>query len=234
VLVPGLLCDAAVWEAQRAVLGRAATVVVADHGMADTLPRMAERALDSCQGPLAVAGHSMGGRVALEMLRAAPDRIRGLALLDTGLHARAVGEAGAQELAGRQRLLDIASRLGMRTMAGIWVRDMVHPDRLADAPLIDAILDMFERSTPAHYAAQINALVTRPECGELLRSFHGAGLALCGAEDRWSPVAAHREMAGLMRDGELVIVGQCGHMSPLERPAAITQALSAWLKRVAN
>jgi pimeloyl-ACP methyl ester carboxylesterase len=232
LLIPGLLCDAAAWEHQRAALSPQYPVVIAEHGLSDTLPQMAQRALRQCSGPLAVAGHSMGGRVALEMLRAAPERIKGLALLDTGLHALAAGEAGERERAGRMRLLDIARTRGMRAMAQVWVQDMVHPDRRGDAPLIDAILDMFERRTPEHFAAQIDALLQRPECGDLLPRFTGAGLALCGSDDLWAPVAAHREMANLMPRSELVVVAHCGHMSTMERPETITQALSAWLQRV--
>ncbi len=232
LLIPGLLCDAAAWEAERAALSPHYPVLIAEHGLSATLPQMAQRALGQCTGPLAVAGHSMGGRVALEMLRAAPERIKGLALLDTGLHTLAAGEAGERERAGRMRLLDIARTQGMRAMAQVWVQEMVHPDRRGDVPLIDAILDMFERRTPEHFAAQIGALLQRPECRDLLPGFSGAGLALCGREDRWSPVAAHQEMADLMPQAELVVVEHCGHMSTMEQPDTIARALSAWLQRV--
>ncbi|HTP39812.1 MAG TPA: alpha/beta hydrolase [Steroidobacteraceae bacterium] len=234
VLVPGLLCDAAVWRAQHAALAPLAPVAIADHGLCDTLPAMARQALALCAGPIAVAGHSMGGRVALEMLRLAPDRIVGLALLDTGLHALAAGEAGERERAGRLRLLAQARSAGMRAMARTWAQDMVHPDRLGDAPLLDSILDMFARKTPAHFAAQIEALLRRPDAAGLLADLDGAGLALCGREDRWSAVPAHEDMAKRMRAGELVVIEHCGHMSTLEQPQAVTQALLRWVQRVAG
>lgn len=233
VLVPGLLCDAEVWKDQREALAVFAPLVIADHGLADTLEDMARRALDSCRGPIAVAGHSMGGRVALEMLRQAPQRIKGLALLDTGLHALAEGEAGERERAGRLRLLSLARSEGMRTMAWAWLQEMVHPDRLTDETLLAAILDMFGRKGPEHFAAQINALLKRPEACDLLPAFTGAGLALCGREDRWSLVETHRDMAKRMPAGELAIIEQCGHMSSMEQPVAVQQSLLQWLRRVA-
>jgi len=231
VLVPGLVCDAAVWQPQRAALASRHGIQVAVHGEADSLGRMAEQILAQAPPRFALAGHSMGGRVALEVLARAPARVTRLALLDTGHDGLPDGEAGEGERAGRLRLLDVAQRQGMRAMGAEWVQGMVHPRRLGDAPLIGAILDMFARSTPAVFAAQIRALLARPDRSTLLPRIAVPTLVLCGREDSWSTLDRHRVIAGLIPGSVLVDVPDCGHMCTLEQPGAVTAALDAWLQR---
>jgi pimeloyl-ACP methyl ester carboxylesterase len=171
----------------------------------------------------------MGGRVALEVLARAPERVVRLALLDTGYEALASGEAGARERAGRHRLLEIAKRDGMQAMAREWARGMVHPQRLGDASLMDSIHTMIARAGVAQFEAQIRALLARPDRTRLLAELRVPTLVLCGREDGWSPLARHLQMAGLIRGSELVDVPDCGHMSTMEQPAAVSAALSTWL-----
>ena len=128
LLLPGLLCDASVWPAQQAALQALAPVHVADYGDCSSIAAMAERALhDAPAGPLAVVGHSMGGRVALEIWRQAPGRVVGLALLDTGFQALPDGEPGVAERAGRMELLALARDQGMRAMGQRWARLSTQP-----------------------------------------------------------------------------------------------------------
>lgn len=229
LLVPGLLCDDAVWEPQRTAISAVAEVVVARHGSADSLGEMARRALDNAPARFALAGHSMGGRVALEILALAPERVTRLALLDTGYEGLAPGAAGDRERAGRLRLLDIARSEGMRAMGADWARGMVHPDRLGDAALMDAILDMIARATPAIFAAQIRALLARPDRTPLLGRIDVPTLVLCGHDDAWSPLARHRALAACIPRSVLVDIPACGHMCTMERPEAVSDALLAWL-----
>lgn len=229
VLVPGLMCDNTVWEHQIEACGAGRKVQVADHGGSDTLGRMAERILDQAPPRFALAGHSMGGRVALEVMARAPERVSRLALLDTGHEALAPGEAGEREKAGRYRLLEMARRDGMLPMAREWARGMVHPARLSDAPLMDAIHSMIARATVEQFAAQISALLARPDRTGLLASLRLPTLVLCGREDSWSPLARHEAMARLIRGSHLVGIPECGHMSTMERPDAVSSALLAWL-----
>ncbi|MFO1401736.1 MAG: alpha/beta fold hydrolase [Steroidobacteraceae bacterium] len=231
VLVPGLLCDAAVWEAQRAALAPRADIVVADHGTLDTLAAMATRVLDTVPGGFAIAGHSMGDRVALEVLRQAPQRVAGLALLDTACRPLAGGAAGEQERHGRLALLALARRDGMRAMAREWLQGMVHPLRLHDAALLEAILAMFERKDPDIFAAQIHALLGRPDACGLLEAIACPTLVLCGAQDAWALPQGHREMAAAIRGSTLGEIPGCGHMAPMEKPDAVSAALGAWLDR---
>lgn len=232
LLVPGLLCDAAVWAELRPAFAAKADILVADHGALDSLAAMAERVLEAAPPRFAIAGHSMGGRVAFEVLRLAPERVAGLALLDTACHPLARGAVGEQERHGRLALLATARREGMRAMAREWVQGMVHPARLGDAQLIDAILDMLERKTPDIFAAQIHALLSRPDACGLLEDIHCPTLVLCGAQDSWSLPQGHRDMAAAIRGSTLCMIDDCGHMAPMEKPAEVNAALAAWLARL--
>lgn len=229
VLVPGLMCDAAVWAHQIAALAPDHEVQVPEHGLSSTLGAMAERILETAAPRFALAGHSMGGRVALEVLARAPGRVTRLALLDSGYEALAPAEAGERERAGRFRLLEIARRDGMLAMARDWARGMVHPARLTDTGLMDDIHSMIVRAGVAQFEAQITALLARPDRTELLTSLRLPTLLLCGREDAWSPLSRHEGMARLIQGSRLVAVPECGHMSTMERPEAVTAALLAWL-----
>jgi pimeloyl-ACP methyl ester carboxylesterase len=226
VLLPGLLCDAEVWEAQ---VREFSQTLVVDYGLADSLVRMAEIVLSAVPAQFALAGHSMGGRVALEMYRLAPERVLRIALFDTGCGAKPAGEAGDREAQGRYRLLELARREGMRAMAQEWLPPMVHSDRHGDTALLEAIIGMIARKTPDIQAAQIKALLERPDATEVLRTIGCPALFLTGDADTWSTPAAHAEMASVVQKSKLVIVPDCGHMAMMERPEAVTAAMREWL-----
>ena len=220
VLLPGLVCDAAVWQPQIAALSEQAQCHVVDYGNRNSLRAMAEHVLASAPAQqFALAGHSMGGRVAFEVMRLAPERVTRLALMDTASHPLPEGEAGATEKAGRLALVDLARSEGMRVMGRRWGVPMVHPDHV-DTPMFDAMLDMIERCTPDIFAAQTNALLTRLDAAPLL---------LCGREDQWSPPSRHQFMHEVIAGSTLVVVEHCGHMCTLEQPEAVSRAMADWL-----
>lgn len=232
LLVPGLMCDATVWQPLLPALqagGRECHWV--DHGDADRLPQMAQQLLAGAPPRFAIAGHSMGARVALEVLRSAPERLSRVALLDTGYLARATGPAGEEEARKRQALLDVARRDGVRAMATQWVQGMVHPDRLQDAPLIDAIVDMFARKSPDVFERQIRALLQRPDATGVLRAIRVPTLVLCGRQDSWAPVPQHEAMHALIPGAVFEVIDDAGHMAPMERPQAVAAALLRWLEQ---
>lgn len=229
ILVPGLMCDATVWEHQVATFSAERDVQVPVHGLTDSLPAMAARILAQAPAKFALAGHSMGGRVALEVVAQAPQRVTRLALLDTGYEAIAPGEAGERERAGRFRLLEMAKRDGMLPMARDWARGMVHPARLVDSALMESIYAMIVRAGVQQFEAQITALLARPDRTALLGDLHMPTLLLCGREDAWSPLSRHQDMAKRIAGSQLVDVPESGHMSTMERPAAVTAAMQAWL-----
>lgn len=229
LLLPGLTCDASTWTAQIQSLSDRVDCIVPEWGLIDDLGAMATHALrQSDATQLWVAGHSMGGRVALEMWRQAPERIAGLALLDTGYQAIDEGRAGVAERRNRLNLLRIAQRDGMRARAQQWARGMVHKPH-QDGPIWEAVLAMLARSNTAQYAAQINALLNRPNASDLLTRIGCPTLLLCGEHDAWSPPQRHRDMAALIAGSTCIEVADAGHMSPMEQPEAVSDALRTWL-----
>lgn len=230
ILVPGLVCDDTVWEAQAAALSGRWHITVARHGLAASLGEMAERILATAPQRFALAGHSMGGRVALEVLARAPERVTRLALMDTGFEGLPAGEAGERERAGRYRLRELGRREGMLALGKDWATGMVHPDRLADAAFMDVIHQMIGRAPLAQFEAQIEALLARPDRSALLPTIRVPTLVLCGNEDNWSPLGRHAEMVRRIPGSVLAAIPHCGHMSTLEQPAAVTRALRVWLE----
>jgi pimeloyl-ACP methyl ester carboxylesterase len=228
------MCDDAVWEHQARELGTLTSVEIADHGALDSLGRMAEAILDRAPDRFALAGHSMGGRVALEVFRRAPGRIDGIALMDTAHAPLPAGVQGEQETRQRYDLLAKARAEGMRIMGAQWAEKMVHPDRLSDAHLMDSILDMIARKTPDIFAAQIKALIERPAATALLSRIECPAMVLCGRHDAWSVLAQHEKMAAMIPHSRLVIIEECGHMSTMERPAEVTTAMRDWLRAAAK
>jgi pimeloyl-ACP methyl ester carboxylesterase len=229
VLLPGLMCDETVWKDQIQAFADVAEPHVAEYGSLNSLPAMATAVLKTAPQNFALAGHSMGGRIAMEMFRQAPERITHLCLMDTRHHPLPSGEAGEKERAGRLRLLAIAKEKGTRIMGEDWVKGMVHPDRLTDTTLINAILEMFTRKSPDIFEAQQTALLNRPDAGMLMPQIRCPTLVLCGREDGWSTPEWHERMAREIPGSKLGIIEQCGHMSTMERPSEVSAALRSWL-----
>lgn len=229
ILLPGLLCDPAAWAGPAASLGDVADCRIASWGMLDSIEDMAADLLSSVpEARFSVAGHSMGGRIALEVLRQAPHRVERLALLDTGYQPLPTGPAGDREREARMTLLAHARRDGMRAMGHQWATGMVHADCIG-SPLFEEILDMIERSNPDQFAAQLRALLGRPDATPLLSGIPCPTLLLCGRQDAWSPLERHAEMASLIPGSRLAVIEDAGHMTIMEAPQAVAEALAEWL-----
>ncbi len=224
-LLPGLLCDATVWEPQTAALAGQVDVHVADLWGLNSFAAMAEKALDETPGPLAVAGHSMGARVAFEMWRLAPERIARLALLSTGFHP-----PGPNEEPKRMALVKVAYEQGMAAVADRWLPPMVHPDRVCDEALMAPLRAMVSRATPEIFEGQQHAGLTRPDAGPYLDRIACPTIILVGREDGWSPAPQHEQMARRIRGSELEIVERSGHMVTVEQPDPVNRALKAWIE----
>lgn len=224
MLLCGLLCDEVVWQAQADALRRDYDVRVLKFTEQDSLQAMAEHVLRLAPERFALAGHSMGGRVALEVLRCAAPRVERLALLDTGFEPVAEGEAGRRAV-----LLNQALEQGIEAIATDWGLPMLAPQHREDVALIQAVRDMVGRMSGAIYQAQTLALLGRPDATGVLRGIACPTLILCGMDDGWSPPERHRRMAELAPHAMLRLVPDCGHMSMMEQPAAVLGALREWL-----
>jgi pimeloyl-ACP methyl ester carboxylesterase len=229
VLVPGLACDAALWAGALPVLQPVAQPWVPMFEHEASIGAMAEALLRTAPAArFALAGHSLGGRIALEVMRRAPQRVERLALLDTGWQPRPDDAAGEREREMRLALVDLARREGMRAMGTRWAPGMLHPERLG-SPVHDAVLAMVERCGAERFAAQVQALLQRPDAQAVLDAIDCPTLVLCGREDAWSPLARHQTMVSRIRGARLVVIEHSGHMSPMEQPDAVAEALLDWL-----
>lgn len=222
--MPGLLCDQAFWTA-RAALEALAPVVVADFSQASSIEAMAGKALAAAQGPIVAIGHSMGGRVALEAMRQAPQRVVGLALLDTGIHTRRPGEEDK-----RAAMIRLAYDQGMAALADVWVPPMVDPRRQDDAALLAPMKAMVLRATPEQHERQMRALLGRPDPRALLPTITCPTLVMVGRHDQWSPLVQHEEIAALIPGARLAVIEDAGHMTLMEQPAAGAAVLVDWLR----
>jgi pimeloyl-ACP methyl ester carboxylesterase len=196
----------------------------------DSILAMAEAVLRWAPPTFALAGHSMGGRVAFQIYRLAPERVTKIAVLNTGSGARPEGDAGVSEETGRRKLLSIARSHGMRAMAVEWLKGMLPHYRQDDTPLVEEIIGMFERKSPDLFEIQMLALLGRPNATPLLAEIQCPALVLTGRDDAWSPPARHLDMAQLIPKSELALVPKCGHMSTMERPGEVSAAMRHWLR----
>jgi pimeloyl-ACP methyl ester carboxylesterase len=190
---------------------------------------MAEAVLRIAPDRFSIAGHSMGGRVALEVYRLAPNRVVRIALLNTGYLPLAAGAAGQEEARKRAELVALAQSQGMRAMLRQWLPPMIDSRRIKDAVLVNEIVEMMSRKTPEIFSAQQRALLARPDASSVLQQIRCPALLLTGREDGWSGPAQHAEMAARICASQLVIVPDSGHMSMLERPAEVSAPLRTWL-----
>ena len=174
---------------------------------------MAARALADFDGPISVIGHSMGGRVAIEMARLQPGRVTSLVLANTGHTSMKPGEEEK-----RGRLVDLGRR-DMRELAEVWLPPMLAPDRIADLSLVDDLTQMVIKAGPEVHERQIRALLSRPDAGKTLPAITCPVLLMTGAQDRWSPEAQHREMAAMTSDSTVEIINlSLIHISEPTRP----------------
>lgn len=225
-LLPGLLCDHALWTGQREALSDAAETWVADFTTQDSVEAMAQSVLDAMPERFALAGLSMGGYVALEVIRRAPERVERLALLDTS------ARPDTPEQSRRRRgLLSLAERGQFKGVTPRLLPMLIAERFLEDETITHVVMAMAERVGKEAFAGQQRAIMNRPDSLPLLPEIEVPALVLCGAEDALTPPERHFEMAEGIPDADLVILGGAGHLTPLERPEAVTQALRGWLAR---
>ena len=224
LLLSGLLCDETVWADIPERLADVAEVRILSFGGFSSIAAMAEHVLTVAPERFALAGHSMGGRVALETVRLARSRLAGLALLNTGVHTVRDGEPQS-----RGRLLRLAYEKGMAALAAEWLPPMM-AGGARSAELMPRLAAMVERSTPDAYAGQINAMLNRPDALPVLPEIDVPTLLLSGSEDTWSPVSQHETMRRRIPHATLFEIHGAGHMAPFERPDAVAVALREWLR----
>jgi pimeloyl-ACP methyl ester carboxylesterase len=226
-LLCGLLCDEAVWEPHiQALQNQGYDVRQMSFQGFDSISAMAAQLLMQAPERFSLAGHSMGGRVALEAYRQAPHRIERLALLNTGYRPVA-----AEETEKRYALVRPALEEGIDIIAETWARPMIAPSRQQDNELLERILQMVGRMSGKIYAGQTQAMLTCADATSVLCEIQCPTLILCGKQDSWSPPERHRRMAEIIPNSELHLIDDCGHMSTMEKPDEVLSLLAAWMQR---
>jgi len=225
ILIPGLLNDADLWRDQVAALSSRFDVRVADITRGETMAALVEAVFALADGPVAVAGFSMGGYVAQAMLKDRPERIERLALLDTAIRPdtpeRAAERAAQTRLATASgRFVGIGDRLLKTYMA---------PDHAANPNMAERVKAMTQRLGAEVFIRQ--SAIVREDGEAALRAYRGPTLVLCGEVDRITPLEGHREIVGLVPDAELVVAPGCGHLTPIEAPDLVSGALAHWMER---
>jgi pimeloyl-ACP methyl ester carboxylesterase len=224
VLLPGLLCDEALWAPQVDGLADVAEGRVADLTRDESLATMAARVLAEAPQRFALAGLSMGGYLAQEIMRQAPERVMRLALLDTSARADT-----PERLAQRRGLIELAQKGEFKGITPRMLPQWLHPDHLSDTALTRTVMDMTHRVGRDAYLRQMRAIMGRPDGREDLRRIGVPTLVLCGREDQSTPLALHEEIAALVPGAVLTVIERCGHLATLEQPAMVNAALRAWL-----
>ncbi|TLP58509.1 alpha/beta fold hydrolase [Parasedimentitalea maritima] len=225
ILLPGMMCDARLFQPQIDALSGRIPLISAPIGNHDTMQALAEEILNYAPPRFAMAGLSMGGILAMEVLRQAPDRVDRIALLDTNPLAE-LPEVQAR----RAPQIEAAKNGELRRI----MRDEMKPNYLADGPNMGAILDLCMAMAtdlgPDVFINQSLALRDRPDQCETLRRFEGPALVLCGREDKLCPIERHQMMHALLPNSRLQVVDGTGHLPTLEQPEITTAALLRWLE----
>jgi pimeloyl-ACP methyl ester carboxylesterase len=224
VLIPGLLLSVRLYAAQLPALWRRGAVMVATHSRDDSMAGIARRILAAAPPRFALAGLSMGGYIAFEIMRQASERVARLALLDT----MALPDSAEVSAARRSQMALAASGHLDQVVENLMPR-LVHPARRGDAELRAAIDAMAGDVGVTGYLNQQRANISRPDSRPTLATIRCPTLVLVGAEDALTPPERAAEIAGGIAGAKLVQLRDCGHLSALEQPDAVSEALLGWL-----
>ena len=226
VLIPGLICDEALWRPQTEALPDVCSPSVADLTTGSSIDALADAVLAQAPARFALAGLSMGGYVAQAVVRRSPERVTHLALLDTSARPDT-----AEQQAARESLIDLAERGRFREITELLLARLIAPERLADTALVETVLAMERRFTAEVFIRQERAIIGRPDNRKRLGEIAAPTLVLCGEQDAITPPRVHAELRDAIPHAQLVVVPACGHLATLERPAAVNAALRCWLAR---
>ncbi len=222
VLVPGLSCDRHVWQAQIAGLADIAEVTVGDTLKDDSIVLMASRVLDAAPERFAIAGFSMGGYVAMEIWRRAPERVTRLALVDT--NARADSE---EQAALRRAAIATARSRGFEHVLRGSLRQLVAPD--CPEALFEEVVQMALRVSFGTYMDQQAAIIDRADSLETLGTVTVPAMVMVGEADALTPPRLAEEMVQALPGAVYEVIADAGHMAPMEQPEAVNTAFRRWL-----
>lgn len=224
VLIPGLLCTAELFAPQLRALRDVARMQIADHTCATSIGDIATSILAAAPPTFALCGLSMGGYLAFEIMRRAPQRVTRLALLDTAAKADTPDRS-----AGRFALIARAEHEGLGTVAKTLWPGWISANRMADGALLATVASMAANTGVTHFARQQTAIAHRADSVPGLSAISVPTLVLVGRQDQATTVADADVMASGIKGSTLIVVENCAHLSTLEQPDAVNRALSTWL-----
>lgn len=213
VLLSGLLCDKTVWQEVAEQLSPTYDVSIIDFRGFNRIEDMAAKVLSSTVGEFILIGHSLGGRVALEVYNQQPKRVTALGLFNTGVHPRTAGEIPV-----RQKLIELARRDGIPAVCNAWLPPMLGKSAQMDKALVKRLENMVNRYSTNDYLKQIEALLNRPDASTVLAKITVPALLLSAEEDKWSPISQHEDMHQFINNSTLVEIKDAGHFVPIEKP----------------
>ena len=225
VLVPGLNCSARLYAEQVPALWQFGPVTVADHTRDDSMMAIASRILAAAPPRFALAGLSMGGYIALEIVRLAPQRVAKLALLDTSSRAET-----AEQTERRRPVIELAQTGRFAEVPELQFPIFVHRARHGDEALKNLVRMMAAETGPEAFLRQLRAIISRQDERAGLSAITCPTLVLVGDGDELTPPVLSQEIAGAISGARLVVVPACGHLSTLERPEAVNKALVEWMQ----
>jgi pimeloyl-ACP methyl ester carboxylesterase len=220
LLIPGLLGDQTVWQPLQAALSYESHVP--DVYSKDDIRQIAADCLSAYDGDLHIAGHSLGGRIAFEIAHQAPDRVKRMALLDSGMNPLAEGERDMRDM-----VVQMAYDKGMEVLADVWLPGMVYRDT---PELMQKLRDMITNKTPEQHEQQIKSLLSRPDAASYIADIACPVLLMTGEFDKWSPVHQQEAMLSLLQNGRLSVVPDVGHFSLLEDADTVSAQLVNFLQ----
>lgn len=224
LLLPGMPLDAALWAHQTACLADVADVAVADLTGHDSMADLARAVLAAAPGRVALAGLSMGGYLAFEVMRQAPERVAKLALFDTSARPDS-----PEQTANRRQAVELVKQGRYRQVVAGSLPRLLHADALNDRALVDSVYAQAERIGTDAYVRQQTAIIGRPDSRPGLGAIRCPTLVACGRQDVITPPDLHEEIASGIPGARFVPIEDAGHLSPMERPQAVTALLREWL-----
>jgi pimeloyl-ACP methyl ester carboxylesterase len=229
ILLPGLAADESMWQAQIPALAPWQPFVTQVHSQPhETIEAMAAALLAAHEGPLVLCGASMGGMIAMEAARQAPQRVAGLALLGTNARPETPDMRKLREAA-----IDLFAQGRVAEVIEPNVGFAFHPDSARDAALVRSYIDFVLRAGAGQLIRQNRAVMARPDARTHLPQLRCPVLVLCGDSDLLAPPECSQEIAALVPGAELKWVPRCGHMLTMEKPGEVNAALADWLGRIA-
>lgn len=224
LLIPGLLCTGDLFSPQTYALSQRVRAQISDHTTAASMPAIAASILATAPARFALCGLSMGGYIAFEILRQAPQRVTRLALLDTSAKPDT-----PERSAARRQLVARAEAEGISAVSESLFPQWVHQRRAKDEPLKKVVTKMAEKTGVMKFARQMTAIAARADSRPTLSSIRVPTLVLVGREDAATPVAEAEAIADGIAGSTLKVLDDCGHLSTLEQPDLVTDALLRWL-----